>query len=72
MGYRDYFPEGSDLSFLDDDGHEEDLKCPKCGRVSTQEVSVIKHRHSTEYEADAVCDDCGNEWHESWEDGYDL
>lgn len=66
MGIRDYYPEGTDLSYFDGGDREQDETCPNCGVVSTQYVTFTEKYRNKYCDMDAVCEECDHEWHKEW------
>ena len=67
---RDYYPEGTDLSYFDKDSTDIQVKCPACNEQGNQLVHIDGYSRHLEGE----CEECGHTWEDEWteEPDYDF
>lgn len=59
---KSFYPEGTDMSYFEDNDKEVMLVCPQCGELGVQIVFAEADRRSL----DGECEWCEYKWREEW------
>lgn len=65
---RDFYPDGTDMSYFDQDSTDMVTECPSCKETGNQLVFIDGDRRHLQGE----CEECGHTWEKSWHEEPDI